>query len=148
MPPLESFVKFAFVDSEYTMLTESFLVSVAAPEKGGKNTLYKDIGIHQYQFHPVISVESTYKKSSTPPNCLAVTTSHIFAAQTEKAVIHVYNKNNASQEAVVPFRERIHSIAICGDATGGGVLVLGTQGGGVILWEVGLLDHAPTLPRC
>lgn len=148
MPPLESFVKFAFVDSEYTMLTESFLVSVAAPEKGGKNTLYKDIGIHQYQLHPVISVESTYKKSSTPPNCLAVTTSHIFAAQTEKAVIHVYNKNNASQEAVVPFRERIHSIAICGDATGGGVLVLGTQGGGVILWEVGLLDQAPTLPRC
>lgn len=130
------------------MLTESFLVSVAAPEKGGKNTLYKDIGIHQYQFHPVISVESTYKKSSTPPNCLAVTTSHIFAAQTEKAVIHVYNKNNASQEAVVPFRERIHSIAICGDATGGGVLVLGTHGGGVILWEVGLLDQAPTLPRC
>lgn len=128
------------------MLTESFLVSVAAPEKGGKNTPYKDIGIHQYQFHPVISVDSTYKKSSTQPNCLAVTTSHIFAAQTEKAVIHVYNRNNASQEAVVPFRERIHSIATCGDASGGGVLVLGMQGGGVILWEVGFLGRALTLP--
>lgn len=130
------------------MLTESFLVSVAAADKGCKNTPYKDLGIHQYQFHPVISVDSTYRKSSTQPNCLAVTTSHIFAAQAEKAVIHVYNRNNASQEAVVPFRERIHSIAICGDASGGGVLVLGTHGGGVILWEVVLLDRAPTLPIC
>lgn len=127
---------------KHNMLTESFLVSVTAPEKGAKNTPYKDIGIYQHQFHPIASVESTYKKSSTQPNCLAITTSHIFAAQAEKAVIHVYNRNNASQEAVVPFREKIHSIAICGDATGGGVLVLGTQGGGVILWEVGLLERA------
>lgn len=127
---------------KHNMLTESFLVSVAAPEKGVKNIQYKDIGIYQYQFHPIASVESTYKRSSTQPNCLAVTTSHVFAVQAEKAVIHVYNRNNASQEAVVPFRERIHSIAICGDTTGGGVLVLGTQGGGVTLWEVGLLERA------
>ena len=133
------------MQNSHTMLTESFLVSIAALEKGGKNTPYKDIGIHQYQFHPIASVESTYKKSSTQPNCLAVTTSHIFAAQAEKAVIHVYNRKNESQEAVVPFRERIHSIAICGDATGGGVLVLGTQGGGIILWEVCLHNRPPPL---
>ena len=127
--------------AKHTMLTESFLVSVAAPEKGVKNTPHKYIGIYQHQFHPIASVESIYKKSSTA-KCLAVTTSHIFAAQAEKAVIHVYSRSNASQEAVVLFRERIHSMAICGNATSGGLLVLGTQGGGVILWEAALLERA------
>ena len=34
----------------------------------------------------------------------------------------------------MPFPERVRSIAITG---GGGVLVLGTEGGRLILWEVG-----------
>lgn len=122
------------------MLIESFLVSTAAPEKGNNHTPSKDVGIYQYRFQPIASVESSYKKSSTQPNCLASSASHIFAAQTEKAVIHVYSRVSGGQEAVVPFPEKIRSIVLCGHVDGGGVLVLGTQSGRVILWEVSFVS--------
>lgn len=118
------------------MLTESFLVSTLASGKPNKNAPSKDVGIHLYDLQPTTALKSSYKKSSTQPNCLAASTSHVFAAQAEKAVIHVYSRQRGNQEAVVPFPEKIRSIVLCGDVDGGGVLALGTEGGGVILWEV------------
>lgn len=40
-------------------------------------------------------------------------------------------------EAVVPFPERIHSIVLAGESDGAGMLILGTEGGRLILWELG-----------
>ena len=57
---------------------------------------------------------------------------HIFAAQSEKAVVHVYNREKGNQEAIVPFPVRIHSITLAAQET---VLVLGTEDGSVLLWE-------------
>lgn len=36
----------------------------------------------------------------------------------------------------MPFPDKIHSIALAGESDGAGTLVLGTEGGRVILWEV------------
>ena len=61
---------------------------------------------------------------------------HIFAAQADKAVIHVYNREQGNQEALVPFPERIESLTLLGDRDGAAVLALGTTGGRLMLWEV------------
>ena len=116
------------------MLKESFVAATSSPEKSSQAS--KDLGIHLHEFQPLPALVSSFKKSSAQPNCLAVSASHIFAAQAGKAVIHVYSRDNGNQEAVVPFPERVRSIALAGDTDGAGVLVLGTEGGRVILWEV------------
>ena len=116
------------------MLKESFVAATSAPEKISQAT--KDLGIHLYDFQPLPAPISSFKKSSAQPNCLAVSASHIFTAQAEKAVVHVYNREYGKQEAVIPFPERIRSIALAGYVDSAGLLVLGTEGGRVILWEV------------
>lgn len=118
------------------MLTESFIVSTESPQKSNNANSSKDVGIHYYDFQPLPARKASYKKSSTKPSCIAVTTTHIFAAQAEKSVVHVYEREKNTQEAVVPFPERIRSIALSGDINGASTLVLGTEGGRVILWEV------------
>lgn len=115
------------------MLTESFVASTLNPEKSS-NTVAT--GIHHHDFQPIPALKSTFKKSSTAPNCLAVHPTHVFAAQADKAVVHVYSRERNNQEAVVPFPERIHSIVLAGESDGAGILVLGIEGGSVILWEV------------
>jgi pre-rRNA-processing protein IPI3 len=75
---------------------------------------------------------SIYKKSATHPNCLAISESHIFAAQADKGVVHVYNRQKGNQEATVPFTEKIASITLACDDS---VLVLGTVEGRIFLWE-------------
>ena len=67
--------------------------------------------------------------------------SHIFAAQAEKAAIHVYSRERGNLEALVPFTERISCITFSGSDSGGGVgvLIIGTEGGRLILWEVRLV---------
>lgn len=118
------------------MLIESFVASVSTPGKATAATPVKDAGIFLHEYQPLPALRTTFKKSSTPTNCLAVSASHIFAAQTEKAVVCVYSRERGNQEATVPFPERIHSVALAGDFDGAGVLLLGTEGGRVILWEV------------
>jgi len=118
------------------MLTETFIASTCDPEKASNTTL---VGIHVHDFQPLSALKSTFKKSSTNTNCVATSLSHIFAAQADKAVIHVYSRERNNQEAVVPFPEKIHSIALAGEIDGAGTLVLGTEGGRVILWEVCVL---------
>lgn len=115
------------------MLTESFIASTLNPEKPS-NTIA--VGIHLHDFQPIPALKNTFKKSSTNPNCLAIHPTHIFAAQADKAVINVYSRERNNQEAIVPFPERIHSIALAGEADGAGILILGTGGGRIILWEV------------
>ncbi|KAI1981099.1 Pre-rRNA-processing protein ipi3 [Ophidiomyces ophidiicola] len=121
------------------MLSESFIASFSSLNASAPppSSALKDVGICIYEFQPDSSIRATLKKSSTEPNCLAVTASHIFAAQAGKAVVNVYSRERGNQEATIPFSERIRSVAIAGkDHDGNAILVLGTDGGRLILWEV------------
>ena len=117
------------------MLSESFVTAVLASAKTSASSTLKDVGIGVHELQPVSAVRATFKKSSTAPNGLAITPTHVFAAQAEKAVVHVYSRARGNQEATVPFPERIRSIAV-GGGPSGEILVLGTEGGRLILWEV------------
>ncbi|KAJ6016202.1 hypothetical protein N7540_010793 [Penicillium herquei] len=125
------------------MLSESFIAATLSSAKTPTATL-RDVGICVHEFQPSPQIRSTFKKSSTTPNCLAVTPSHIFTAQADKAVVHVYSREKGNQEALIPFPERIRSIAVAGTKYGD-VLVLGTEGGRLILWE--LILH-PVFQTC
>lgn len=121
-------------EAPFLMLSESFVASTLSSAKTPSATL-RDVGICVQEFQPAPQLRSTFKKSSTTANCLAVSPSHIFSAQAEKAVAHVYSREKGNQEALVPFPERIRSIAVAGGKYGD-VLILGTEGGRLILWEV------------
>lgn len=114
------------------MLSETFVTSIRPLQKSNNTAVAKDVGIHLHTLYPTHAVEATFKKSSTAANCLAINSTHIFAAQAEKAVVHVYSRERSNQEALISFPERIHSICLAGE----GVLVLGTAEGRLILWEV------------
>lgn len=124
------------------MLSECFIASTLASSKAPASATLRDVGVCVHEFQPTLNLRSTFKKSSTAANCLAVSPSHVFAAQSEKAIVHVYSREKGNQEATVPFPERIRSIAVAGGKNGD-VLVLGTQGGRLILWEVNRLFTAP-----
>ncbi|OAF55112.1 Pre-rRNA-processing protein ipi3 [Pseudogymnoascus destructans] len=113
-------------------LSEKFITSIRAAPKSANTAISKDIGIYTHTLHPTYTIDSAFKKSSTSPHCLAVSSTHIFAAQADKAVVHIYSRARANQEALVSFPERIHSLALLHD----GLLALGTAEGRVILWEV------------
>ncbi|KAL3471323.1 WD40-repeat-containing domain protein [Aspergillus californicus] len=117
------------------MLSESFIASTSASTKLPASASLRDVGICLHELQPSATLRSTFKKSSTSPNCLAVSASHIFAAQSEKAIVHVYSREKGNQEATVPFPERIRSITVAGSKNGD-IVVLGTEGGRLILWEV------------
>ena len=116
------------------MLSESFISATLTTGKI-KSQLpsnLKDVGICLHEFQPQLALRHGYKKSSVNRNCLAISESHLFAAQADKAVINVYSREKGNQEATVPFPERIHSLAY---VDGTGILVIGTEGGKLILWE-------------
>ena len=115
------------------MLSEEFIASIRAEQKSANTAIAKDVGIYVRTLHPTPTVKSTFKKSSTPVNALASNSTHIFAAQADKAVVHVYSRERGNQEALIAFPERIQCLALVGE----GVLVLGTAEGRIILWEVG-----------
>ncbi|EIT72440.1 hypothetical protein AFCA_009963 [Aspergillus flavus] len=116
------------------MLSECFIAATLTSGKAPASASLRDVGICVHEFQPSPNLRSTFKKSSTPTNCLAVSPSHVYAAQAEKAIVHVYSREKGNQEAVIPFPERIRSLAIAGSKNGD-VLVLGTEGGRLILWE-------------
>ncbi|GFF37263.1 pre-rRNA-processing protein crb3/ipi3 [Aspergillus udagawae] len=116
------------------MLSESFIASTLTSVKTPAAATLRDVGICVQEWQPAPNLRSTFKKSSTAANCLAVSPSHVFAAQSEKAIVHVYSREKGNQEAIVPFPERIRSIALAGGKNGD-ILVLGTEGGRLILWE-------------
>ena len=113
-------------------ITETFLTSIFAAPRTANTAISKDIGIYTHTLSPTFTTPSAFKKSSTRPNCLAVSPTHIFAAQADKAVVHVYSRERGNQEALISFPERIHSIHLLNE----GLLALGTAEGRVILWEV------------
>jgi pre-rRNA-processing protein IPI3 len=115
------------------MLTEHLIASVGVPNRVPTTNTSKDAGIFIHEFQPLLAQTQAFKKSVTPPNCLAVSSTHIFAAQTEKAVVHVYSREKGNLESIVPFTERITCIALACDET---VLILGTAEGRIFLWEV------------
>ncbi|KAL9063126.1 MAG: hypothetical protein Q9157_008403 [Trypethelium eluteriae] len=114
------------------MLTELFIASTSGIHQSPSSVAIKDASIFIHEFQPLPAIRTSFKKSATAPHCLAASASHIFAAQAEKAVVHVYNRDKGNQEALVPFPERIHSLALAADGT---ILILGTEGGRIFLWE-------------
>ncbi|KPI36860.1 Pre-rRNA-processing protein crb3/ipi3 [Cyphellophora attinorum] len=118
------------------MLTGSLIaatLTVNAPSQHLAASL-KDVGVFQYDIQPQTTLRTGFKKSSTNPRCLAVSRAHIYAAQATKAVVHVYSRQKGNLEATVPFPDRIHSVAFAEAAQ---VLILGTDDGKLVLWEVG-----------
>lgn len=115
------------------MLTEHFVASIGAAAKAPSTSAQKDASIFVHEYQPLQQQRSTFKKSATGPNCLAISQTHVFAAQIDKAVVHVYSREKGNQEATVPFPERITCIALACDDS---VLVLGTAEGRILLWEV------------
>lgn len=116
------------------MLSESLIAateSVRAPSAHLPAAL-KDVGIFHHEFQPQPILRQGFKKSSAPRNCLAVSCTHIFAAQADKAVVNVYNRSKGNQEATVPFPQKISCISFCSNAS---VLVLGLHDGRLSLWE-------------
>ena len=117
------------------MLTENFIAATLTTSKPSQhlNSSLKDVGIFLHEFQPQPTLRHGYKKSSIQPQCLAASESHIFSAQADKAVINVYRRERGNQEATVPLPDRIRSIAY---ADGAAILVIGTEEGKLILWEV------------
>ena len=113
------------------MLSEEFFSAVCGPPLSSNTAIAKDIGIYHHTLSPAYSVKGTFKKSSAPVNCIAASDTHVFAAQHEKAYVHVYSRLRGNQEAFISFPERIRCVTLAGD-----VLVLGTAEGRILLWEV------------
>ncbi|KAF2651611.1 WD40 repeat-like protein [Lophiostoma macrostomum CBS 122681] len=113
------------------MLTEHFVAAISASTKPNTGVT-KDAGIFVHEYQPLAAQRHVFKKSAAARNGLAVSREHIFAAQEGKAVVHVYSRDKGNQEAIVPFPERIHSIALAAEDT---VLLLGTESGRVLAWE-------------
>lgn len=113
------------------MLSEEFVSAICGTPLSSNTAIAKDVGIYCHTLSPTYSVRSTFKKSSAPPRCLAVSESHVFAGQHEKAYVHVYSRQRGNQEAFVAFPERVRCLTLTGD-----VLILGTAEGRVMVWEV------------
>ncbi|TGJ81164.1 hypothetical protein E0Z10_g7610 [Xylaria hypoxylon] len=124
------------------MLTESYFVSVAGPQLANNTAIPKDAGIYEHTLHPTHATSAILKKSSVPSGGLALSDTHVFAAQQDKSTVHVYARPKGNQEAVVTFPERIRSIALSDD-----VLFLGTQEGRIIVWEL-CTGRQVTTPPC
>ena len=127
------------------MLSEGFISSICGPPLAANTAISKDIGIYSQSLTPSYAVKASFKKSSCPKHGLAVSDTHIFAAQDQKAQVHVYSRSRGNQEALVSFAERIRSLALAGN-----VLVVGSTEGRLILWEVRFFcisSYAATLWR-
>lgn len=119
------------------MLSEGFITAIRAQPKTANTAIAKDVGIYIHELQPSHTIKSSFKKSSAPANALVASTTHIFAAQVDKAVIHVYSREKGNQEALISFPERIHSLALIGDGT----LAIGTAEGRMMLWEASHICH-------
>lgn len=113
------------------MLSEEFVSAICGAPLSSNTSIAKDVGIYGHTLSPSYSVKYNFKKSSAPVNCVAVSDSHVYAAQENKAYVHVYSRIRGNQEAFVAFPERIRCLTLAGD-----VLVLGTAEGRLMLWEV------------
>ncbi|KAI2627236.1 WD domain-containing protein [Xylaria nigripes] len=124
------------------MLTESYFASVSGPPLANNTSIPKDAGIYEHTLHPTHATSAVLKKSSVPSGGLAVSDTHVFAAQQDKSTVHVYVRPKGNQEAVVTFSERISSITLSDD-----VLFLGTREGRIMAWEL-CTGRQVTTPPC
>ncbi|KAF2675080.1 WD40 repeat-like protein [Microthyrium microscopicum] len=120
------------------MLTEEIFASIQSQSAtktiaAASVPVVKDAGIFHLTLRPHFSQSAVFKKSSSRPCCVALSDNHVFAAQADKAVIHVYNREKGAQELTVPFGERVTALATGGD--GGSWVVCGTESGSVLIWE-------------
>lgn len=120
------------------MLAETFVASISTADHSRTALttvpIVKDAAIFSFTLHPQFTQTGVFKKSSTAPNGVAVSDSHLFAAQSNKAVIHVYSKERGSHEATIPFPEKITAVVTAAEA--GEILIMGTETGRLLLWEV------------
>jgi pre-rRNA-processing protein IPI3 len=121
------------------MLTESIVASVYKTEDSKTITwtgspFPKDAAIFELSINPRFAVTTVYKKSSTTRSGLALSDSHVFAAQTDKAAIQVYGRDKGKQEATIPLPEKATAIETAGEC--GELLVIGTDEGNVLIWSV------------
>lgn len=131
LPTWIFFLICSFLSLRFNMVAEEFFSSVYGPPLTSNTAIAKDVGIYAHSLWPTFAAKATFRKSTTPPHCLAVSESHIFAAQHEKAYVHVYSRLRGGQEAFVAFPERIRCLTLVGN-----VLVAGTVEGRIMLWEV------------
>ncbi|KAH9889228.1 putative ribosomal assembly complex component Ipi3 [Xylariomycetidae sp. FL2044] len=124
------------------MLTESYFASVSGPLLSNNTAIPKDNGIYEQTLHPSHATSVIFKKSSVPLNCLAVSSTHVFAAQHDKSTVHVYSRAKGNQESRATFAERITSVLLLDH-----VLFLGTQEGRLIIWEISTGRQVST-PAC
>lgn len=116
------------------MLSEELFSAVCGPPLAANTAVSKDVGVYAHAVTPSWAPRAAFKKSSARPRCLAVSDTHVYVAQDQKAHVHVYSRARGTHEALVPFESRIRSLALAGH-----VVVLGTEDGRLILWEVSLL---------
>jgi pre-rRNA-processing protein IPI3 len=118
------------------MLSEELISATAGPPTAANSAVAKDVGIYAQAVTPTYAVRTTFKRSSTPAYGLAVSESHVFAAQADKAHVHVYGRGSGKLDTLAVFPERIRCLTLVDE-----VLVMGTVEGRLILWEVRHTPH-------
>lgn len=115
------------------MLTEQVILGTQRSSLDNSSVSTAESSIAVFDLH-TYSQTASFKRSSTLKNCLAVTPSHIFAAQGDKAVINIYNRSKQNLESTVPFQEKFTVIEASGGS--GAFLAGGTDSGRLTIWEV------------
>ncbi|KAK6522071.1 Pre-rRNA-processing protein ipi3 [Arthrobotrys megalospora] len=111
-------------------LTELIAVASHPPSSSGASSS-PEAYISLHDIHSFTQT-STFKKSCTPPNSLAISPTHIFAAQSDKSVLNVYNRSKNSLETTIPLPEQLTAVTC---SHNGGVVAMGTSSGRVNIWE-------------
>ncbi|CAK7564200.1 MAG: Pre-rRNA-processing protein ipi3 [Sporothrix epigloea] len=127
------------------MLSEDFFAAVCGPPLTSNTAIARDVSIYHQTLSPAHSVQATFKKSATPINGLAISTAHVFAAQEDRAYVHVYSRLRGGQETFVPMPEKVRCLAVAGDD--GCIVVAGTAEGRLLLWET-RTGRLVTTPPC
>ncbi|CAK7245566.1 MAG: Pre-rRNA-processing protein ipi3 [Sporothrix thermara] len=128
------------------MLSEDFFAAVCGPPLTSNTAIARDVNIYHQTLSPAHSVQATFKKSATPVGGLAVSAAHVFAAQQDRAYVHVYSRLRGGQETFVPMPEKVRCLTVAGDGDGS-VIVAGTAEGRLLLWET-RTGRLVTTPPC
>ncbi|KAL1890642.1 Pre-rRNA-processing protein ipi3 [Sporothrix stenoceras] len=127
------------------MLSEDFFAAVCGPPLTSNTAIARDVNIYHQTLSPAHSVQATFKKSATPVGGLAISPAHVFAAQQDRAYVHVYSRLRGGQETFVPMPDKVRCVTLAGDDQS--VLVAGTIEGRLILWET-RTGRLITTPPC
>lgn len=120
------------------MLTEQVVIGTHKSSADNSSVAASEASIAVFDLH-TYSQTASFKRSSTAKNCLAVTPSHLFAAQSDKAIINVYNREKQNLESTVPFQEKFTVIEASGGS--GAFIAGGTESGRLTIWEVRFFIH-------